>query len=1051
MAIALHNSIHRTLTRIPLRWVLVVPFVLQTVGAVALVGYLSYRSGQQSVQMLADQLMNQTSSRVRDRLNTYLGKPEEIINLNQAEIEQGIIDTKNQVQLQQHFLRQMNAFQQLNSIGWGGAQGGSAGIGRDNAGVMSTPGALLLSDESTPGVRRFYVIDQQGKRLKLLNETPGFDARQRPWYQVAASSGQPKWTSIYPFQGLAIATLNFSAPVYQNGELQGVLSSAILLSELNLFLKNLNFSPSGQVFIIERDGNLVASSTGEQPFAKTQQQQNPVRKQPIFSNNRLTQIAARALQTQWRDLQQIQTPLNFVVDSEGQRQFAQVVPYQDSHGLDWLLVVVIPQSDFMGAIEANNVKTALLCVLTLLVTTAFGGLTAGWITKPIAHLSQASHALAQGKWSEPLSEELPIVELKTLTHAFNQTAEQLQQSFERIKIALEESEEKFTTVFRTCPDSIAITTLEGRFLEVNGSFLRLSEYKREEVLGKTLADLNLSSDATQDAALTEILQTQGRVESFEFRYRTKFGKSKITLLSLELVELDGQPTVITVCKDITDRKQTEAALRESEATNRALIQAIPDFLVRMHEDGTYLSFNETDQVDRVNLDKLEAGISIFDALPSWVAEERLQYAQKALATQTIQIYEYELVTEEGHQYEEARIVPCSEQEVLIMVRDISERKRTEQSLRESEERFRLAFDDAAIGMAIVALNGHLIRVNHSLCEILGYAESELLQRTFQTITYPDDLNPDLHNIQQLLEGKQRSFHLEKRYIHKQGHLVWAILGASLIRDESGTPLYFVSQIQDISDRHSAERVKDEFISIVSHELRTPLTAIRGSLGLLKTGKLDSQPDKFSHVLEMALNNSNRLVQLINDILDLERLESGAVEIVKEDCDVVALLQQGAEAVSPLANQSSISIQLQSATMVVKANFGAIVQTLTNLLSNAIKFSPPDSIIWVSADAVHEWMSEADTQKPFNLPHTLPATPFPFMLFAITDQGRGIPANKLDAVFGRFQQVDASDSRQKGGTGLGLTICKSIIQQHGGQIWAESRLGEGSTFYFTLPL
>jgi signal transduction histidine kinase len=220
---------------------------------------------------------------------------------------------------------------------------------------------------------------------------------------------------------------------------------------------------------------------------------------------------------------------------------------------------------------------------------------------------------------------------------------------------------------------------------------------------------------------------------------------------------------------------------------------------------------------------------------------------------------------------------------------------------------------------------------------------------------------------------------------------------------------------------------------------------------LKTGKLDNQPDKFSHVLQMALNNTDRLIHLINDILDLERLESGTVEIVKEDCDTVALLQQVAEAVSPLANQSSISIQLQSATFVVKANFGAIVQTLTNLISNAIKFSPPESTIWVSANAIHEWKSQDDTQELFIVPQTLPSTPFPFLLFVVADQGRGIPANKLDAVFGRFHQVDASDSRQKGGTGLGLAICKSIVQQHGGQVWAESRLGAGSTFYFTLPL
>jgi PAS domain S-box-containing protein len=407
-----------------------------------------------------------------------------------------------------------------------------------------------------------------------------------------------------------------------------------------------------------------------------------------------------------------------------------------------------------------------------------------------------------------------------------------------------------------------------------------------------------------------------------------------------------------------------------------------------------------------------------------------------------QVYEHQIGIDGTFHYEEARIVPFEADEVLVIVRDISDRKTIEEALRQSEARFRLAFEDAAIGMALVSLKGQFIQVNRVLCDITGYGEAELLQKTFQQITHPDDLNADLEKTQQLLAKQSRSYQIEKRYIHKQGHVIWAILSASLIDDQNGRPLYFVAQVQDISDRHSADRVKDEFISVVSHELRTPLTGIRGALGLLLTGKFDQQPDKFHYILQLALKNSNRLIQLINDILDLERLESSAVELVKETCSLLELLDQAAESVQTLAHQQGITLQLQAADATVKANGGAIIQTLTNLLSNAIKFSPADSTIRVNAAVVQ---GQAPDGKPYA------STPCPYVLFSVEDPGRGIPAEKLGSIFERFQQVDASDTRQKGGTGLGLAICKTIVLQHGGEIWVESTLDQGSTFYFTLPV
>ena len=201
-----------------------------------------------------------------------------------------------------------------------------------------------------------------------------------------------------------------------------------------------------------------------------------------------------------------------------------------------------------------------------------------------------------------------------------------------------------------------------------------------------------------------------------------------------------------------------------------------------------------------------------------------------------------------------------------------------------------------------------------------------------------------------------------------------------------------------------------------------------SLGLLQTGIYAKKPEKAARMIEIALMDTNRLANLVNDILDLERLESGQTVLEKMVCQAMDLMQQSVDGMQAITTQQNIMFEITPTKAKVWAAPDTIIQTLTNLLSNAIKFSPTDATIYLQAE------SQAN-----------------YILFQVRDQGRGIPEDKLETIFGRFQQVDASDSREKGGTGLGLPICRSIIERHGGKIWAESILGEGSTFFFTLPI
>jgi signal transduction histidine kinase len=233
---------------------------------------------------------------------------------------------------------------------------------------------------------------------------------------------------------------------------------------------------------------------------------------------------------------------------------------------------------------------------------------------------------------------------------------------------------------------------------------------------------------------------------------------------------------------------------------------------------------------------------------------------------------------------------------------------------------------------------------------------------------------------------------------------------------------------DVTERRALDKMKDEFISTVSHELRTPLTALRAALGLVAGGALASKPDKMQQMVEIALGNTDRLVRLVNDILDLERIGSGKAQLHSTTNSVEDLMRRAAELQSVRAAKAHIQFSIAAEGVKVWADPDRILQMLANLIGNAIKFSPNGGEIHLVARNLSD--NEAQIE--------------------VHDQGRGIPQDKLEQIFERFQQVDASDSRAMGGTGLGLAICRSIAQQHGGRIWAESAPGNGASFFFTLP-
>ena len=355
--------------------------------------------------------------------------------------------------------------------------------------------------------------------------------------------------------------------------------------------------------------------------------------------------------------------------------------------------------------------------------------------------------------------------------------------------------------------------------------------------------------------------------------------------------------------------------------------------------------------------------------------------------------------------------------------DVTERKHAEETVSYLAAIVESS-DDAIIGKT---LDGVITSWNRGAESQYGYSAEEAKGKPI-SILIPPDRSDELTYFFERVKRGERVQHYETKRLRKDGSIIEVSLTVSPIRGPVGGIVGASTIARDITERKQVERMKDQFVSTVSHELRTPLTSIRASIGLLASGVGGTLSEKSQRMLEIAITNTDRLVRLINEILDSDRLASGKTPMEKKQCSAAQLVTQAADVMKPMAEKAGISLSIKSQDAPLWADPNRIIQTLTNLVSNAIKFSAKGGRIWVTAEPKGNQM-----------------------LFKVQDEGRGIPPDKLGLLFERFQQVDASDAREKGGTGLGLSISKGIVEQHSGRIWAESTIGKGSTFFFTLPL
>lgn len=591
-------------------------------------------------------------------------------------------------------------------------------------------------------------------------------------------------------------------------------------------------------------------------------------------------------------------------------------------------------------------------------------------------------------------------------------------------------------ILEATPDAIVVVAShDGQIVTVNAQAERLFGYERDELIGQSVDLLLPQGTRAEHRQHRQAFAADPRLRAMgaglELVARRKDGHEIPVEISLSPLPTPAGLYVVSAIRDVTAKRQ----LDQERAHLAAIVASSGDAIIGTLLTGEITSWNSAAERLYGYPASEAVGRSVSMLLPPDQMPQVEDILDRIRHGETIDSLQAIRITRDGRRITVAlTISPVRDHngEVIgaaTIVRDLTQRLRDEAALHENQARFSGAFASAAIGMALVGLDGRFLQVNPSLCQLLGYSGEELQAMSFQVITHPDDLEADLVQVQRLLDGDIPSYSLEKRYLHQSGAVVWTLLSVSLVRDEAGTPLYFVSQVQDVTRTREAERLREEFVSTVSHELRTPLTSIAGYVDLLLEGAGGELSSATEHFLTIVQQNSRRLAALVNDLLDMSRIEAGKIDLRQEEIDLVAVLHEviASFTLQFEAKHQHVRVELPEALPPIWADPQRSVQIFTNLISNAHKYTAEGGSIAISAEV------ETDAVR-----------------VDVADTGIGMSAEEQEQIFTRFFRASRRAARAERGTGLGLAITHALVELHGGAISVRSALGEGTLISVLLP-
>jgi PAS domain S-box-containing protein len=589
------------------------------------------------------------------------------------------------------------------------------------------------------------------------------------------------------------------------------------------------------------------------------------------------------------------------------------------------------------------------------------------------------------------------------------------------------------------PALVAVLDTAGRVVRMNEPCAQLTGLSLAGSAGRPFTEEILEASDRDLAAAKLREATAGHAsEPQETAWRVAGGLTRRVSWTIRPLKGPNQEIQFLIIsgQDVTAQREMELALLSSEERYRETVENSLGFVFTCSLDGRLTSLNSfTAETLGYRAEALmgraiadltdEGGVSTFaECLRTLETKDEWQGALPLRRSDGV----YRRIAFRSRRME----LPGERPFILNHGMDVTEQHEAEDALHTFTRQRELILEAVGDGIYGVDLDGRLTFINQAAARSLGYSVDELTGRDMHELIHHthNDGTPYSKTNSPILQGMRRC-----ETVRMRDEVFWRSDGTAVPVEYTATPLMDDGQIsgmviafQDISDRRRLERMKDEFISTVSHELRTPLTSLRASLGLIASGSLDKRPEKQRQMIEMALGNCDRLVRLVNDILDFDKGEKGKLPLKRERVEPVDLLRRAADVAHNESTQRHIRFHFETQPAPVLADEERILQVLNELVSNAMRFSPPETVIRLGA-------------QPFGTSE---------VCFTVEDQGRGIEPEKLEHIFDRFQQGDASDSRALGGTGLGLALCRSIVEQHGGRIWAESTPGMGSRFLFTLP-
>ena len=601
---------------------------------------------------------------------------------------------------------------------------------------------------------------------------------------------------------------------------------------------------------------------------------------------------------------------------------------------------------------------------------------------------------------------------------------------ERIRKAAEE----WRVTFDSINELIAVHDKNYKITRANKTFANTFKMKPEEIIGKTCYELfHGMKGPWPDCPFGKTIKSKKPVMA-EF-FEPSLGIHLEVITSPIFNEQGEVVYCVHIARDITERKQSEERLRESEEKYSKLVEHGNDGILFIQDGVIQYANSKMVEISGYSLDET-LGKPFNDFISSEHKELVISRYKKRLAGEEVPArYEFDIIAKDGRRVNVEVNASLFEyrrkQAEMAIVRDVTQRKQAEEKVRESEERYRDLFENANDLIQSITPDGHFIYVNKAWRKALGYSEKEVASLTLWDIIHPDSIPHCKEIFQKVISGETSS--IETIFVAKDGRSIY-VEGNANNWSKGGKVVATRGIFRDVTERKATEeklrqidRMKSEFLSNVSHELRTPLQSISGFAKLLLRGQVPD-PETQQEFLQIIDRESQYLGNLINSLLDMSRLESGRFEINKRLMPIRDTIIDAVKIFHGLARDKDITLSenIPEKLPEIEVDGERLRQVVINLISNAIKFSDPGSSVTVKAESRNGEL-----------------------LFQVSDQGIGIPEEAMTHLFERFYR--AEDKLVRGGAGLGLYISKQIVEAHGGHIWAESQVGKGSTFSFTLPL